>query len=132
MTTTDSAHRLRTLLGLAFAGAGIAHFLRRDFFDQLVPESLAAYRAPINVVTGILQVVGAITMFVPRLRAAARWTNLALLVPTLAPAVNQIRHPETLRRVGIPPQLAPVRVVAQLLVIAATWHATRSTPGEHG
>lgn len=132
MTTTDSTRKVRTLLGVAFAGAGIAHFVKRDFFDQLVPESLAAYRTPINVVTGVLQTVGAITMFVPGLRAFARWTNLALLVPTLPPAVNQVRHPETLRRVGIPPQPAPVRVVAQLLVIAATWHVTRPVPAEHG
>ena len=47
-------------------------------------------------------------------------TSLALLMPALLPAVNQIRHPETVRQAGIPPQLAPVRVAAQLLVIAAT------------
>jgi uncharacterized membrane protein len=132
MTTTDSTHNVRTVLGLAFGGAGIAHFVKREFFAQLVPESLAAYRTPINVVTGILQIVGAIAMFIPGSRSVARWTNLALLVPTLPPAVNQIRRPETLRKVGVPPQLAPVRVVAQLLVIAATWHATRPAPGEHG
>lgn len=132
MTTTDPSRRARVVLGVLFGGAGVAHFVKRDFFDQLVPESLATYRTPINVVTGILQIVGAVTMFIPRARAVARWTNLALLVPTLPPAVDQIRHPETLRRVGIPPQLAPVRVLAQLLVIAATWWSTRPVPGDDG
>jgi uncharacterized membrane protein len=131
MTTADPGRKSRGILGVLFGAAGIAHFVKREFFDQLVPESLAAYRTPINVVTGILQIVGAVTMFVPGQRAVARWTNLALLVPTLPPAVNQIRHPETLRKVGIPPQLAPVRVLAQLLVIAATWRSTRPVPGDH-
>lgn len=130
MTTNDSSRKTRIVLGSMFGAAGIAHFTKREFFDQLVPESLAAYRTPINIVTGILQIVGAVTMFIPRLRLLARWTNLALLVPTLPPAVNQIRHPESLRRVGIPPQLAPVRVAAQLLVIVATWRSTRPVPGE--
>ncbi len=41
MRTNDDARRLRVILGTLFAGAGIAHFAKRDFFDQLVPESLA-------------------------------------------------------------------------------------------
>lgn len=131
MTTTDRTRKTRIALGVLFGAAGVAHFAKRDFFDQLVPESLAAYRTPINIVTGILQIAGAVTMFVPGLRTVARWTNLALLVPTLPPAVNQIRHPEALDKVGIPPQLAPVRVVAQLLVIAATWWSTQPAPGDH-
>jgi uncharacterized membrane protein len=129
MTATDPGRTTRTVLGVLFGGAGIAHFAKREFFDQLVPGSLAAYRTAISFGTGILQIVGAVTMFIPGLRSVARWTNLALLVPTLPPAVDQIRHPETLRRVGIPPQLAPVRVLAQLLVIAATWRSTRPAQG---
>lgn len=131
MTTLDLTRRTRTVLGVLFAAAGIAHFAKQEFFDQLVPDSLARYRTPINLVTGLMQGVGAATMFFPRLRAVARWTNLALLVPTLVPAINQIRDPESLRKVGIPPQLAPVRVLAQVGVIAATWRSTRPIPDTH-
>jgi hypothetical protein len=64
-------------------------------------------------------------MFVPRLRLLARWLNVALLGPTLPAAAAQINTPDVLRRAGIPPALAPVRVVAQILVLAATWWSTR-------
>ena len=46
-------------------------------------------------------------MFIPRLRAVARWANLAMLVPTLPAAAAQIKHPEVLRKAGVPPALAP-------------------------
>jgi hypothetical protein len=55
----------------------------------------------------------------------ARWANLAMLVPTLPAAADQINHPDVLRKAGIPPALAPVRVVVQTLVAALTWWATR-------
>lgn len=64
-------------------------------------------------------------MFVPRARVLARWINVAMLVPTLPAAVGQINTPEVLRQAGIPPALAPVRVVVQTIVAALTWWATR-------
>jgi hypothetical protein len=53
-----------------------------------------------------------------------------MLVPTLPAAIDQINHPEVLRKAGIPPQLAPVRVVVQTLVAALTWWATRPLPND--
>lgn len=50
---------------------------------------------------------------------------VGLLMPTLSAAADQINHPEVLRRAGIPPTLAPVRVVAQILVVTLTWWSTR-------
>jgi len=46
---------------------------------------------------------GGITMFIPRMRAVARWSTLGLLVPTLPTAAGQINHPDLLRNAGIPP-----------------------------
>jgi uncharacterized membrane protein len=128
MTGHDSARNARLLLGTAFTGAGIAHVLKHEWFEGLVPEPLAQWRKPISAVTAIIQIVGGISMFVPRLRSIARWANLAMLVPTLPAAADQIRHPEILRRAGVPPQVAPIRVVVQSLVVVLTWWATRPTP----
>jgi uncharacterized membrane protein len=128
MTGHDPGRNARLLLGTAFTGAGIAHVLKNEWFEGLVPEPLARWRKPISAVTAIIQVVGGVSMFVPRLRGVARWTNLAMLVPTLPAAADQIRHPEILRRAGVPPQLAPIRVVVQSLVAVLTWWATQ--PGE--
>jgi uncharacterized membrane protein len=125
MTARDSARSTRLLLGTAFTGAGIAHILKHEWFEGLVPEPLAQWRKPISAVTAVIQIVGGISMFIPRLRTVARWTNLAMLVPTLPAAADQIRHPYVLRRAGVPPAVASIRVVAQALVALLTWWATQ-------
>lgn len=132
MTTADPTIKARAALGTVFTGAGIAHIVKHEWFEQLVPESLARWRKPLSAVTAVMQLVGGITMFIPRLRGLARWTNLAMLVPSLPLAFGQLKTPDALRRAGVPPALAPVRIVAQLLVITATWWATRPPAGEHG
>jgi uncharacterized membrane protein len=132
MTATDPARRLRVVLGTAFTGAGIAHVIKHQWFENLVPASVARWRKPISVVTAAMQIVGGMAMFVPQGRVLARWVNLAMLVPTLPAAVAQINSPEVLRQAGIPPALAPVRVVAQTVVAALTWCATRSATGRAG
>ena len=128
MTTPDRAHQTRIVLGVLFTGAEIAHVVKHDWFERLVPASLSQWRKPISAVTAVMQLVGGISMFIPRLRPAARWVNLAMLVPTLPAAANQVNHPDVLRAAGIPPQLAPVRVVVQLLVAGLTWWATEPQP----
>jgi hypothetical protein len=70
-------------------------------------------------------------MFIPRARALARWANLTMLVPTLPAAAAQISTPEVLRQAGVPPALAPVRVVVQAIVAALTWWATRPPSEQH-
>ncbi|HZC92634.1 MAG TPA: hypothetical protein VE400_18620 [Mycobacterium sp.] len=130
MTTPDPARKARILLGTAFTGAGIAHVVKHEWFEQLVPEPLFRWRKSISAVTAVIQFVGGISMFIPRLRVVGRWTNLAMLVPTLPAAIDQINHPEALRKAGILPQLAPVRVVVQTLVAALTWWATRPLPND--
>lgn len=125
MTTTDPTRKARFLLGTAFTGAGIAHVAKREWFEQLVPESMARWRRPIGTITAAIQIVSGISMFSRRTRGLARWTTVGLLVPTLPAAADQINHPETLRKAGVPPVLAPVRVVAQILVVVLAWWATK-------
>ena len=123
--TPDHARTVRILLGTAFTGAGIAHVIKHEWFEQLVPESVAQWRKPISAVTAVIQLVGGVAMFIPRARVWARWVNLAMLVPTLPVAIAQKNSPEVLRRAGVPPALAPVRAVVQAIVAGLTWWATR-------
>lgn len=124
MTTTDPARTVRLALGTAFTGAGIAHVIKHEWFENLVPASVARWRKPISAITAAMQVAGGLAMFAPRARVLARWINLAMLVPTLPAAVGQINTPDVLRQAGIPPALAPVRVIAQTIVAALTWWST--------
>jgi uncharacterized membrane protein len=131
MSTPDPTTKPRIALGVLFCAAGIAHFAAPGIFDRVVPEYLARYRTAVSLGTGALQIVGGILLFMPRMRLVARWVNLTLLVPTLVPAINQSRHPESVLEAGFPPRLAklaPLRVFAQLGVIVAAWRATRPIP----
>ena len=130
MTTTDPT-RTRIVLGTAFAGAGIAHIINHEWFERLVPEQLSPWRKPISAVTAVIQLLGGISMFIPRLRALARWTNLAILVPTLPAAIAQTRHPDRMRALGIDPKLVVLRIPAQILVAALTWWSTRPPANPH-
>lgn len=127
MTAPDptTTFKARVFLGTIFTGAGIAHFVKHDLFEQVVPKPFFQWRKPISAVTGIIQVLSGIAMFFPRMRTFARWSTVGLLVPTLPFAVDQIRRPEEIRKFGVPPALGPVRVVAQILVVALTWWATQ-------
>lgn len=125
MTAPARTTKVRVVLGTAFTGAGVAHIVKHQWFERLVPESFAQWRKPISAVTAVIQIVGGVAMFVPRWRVLGRWLNVGLLVSTLPAAINQYNQPEVLRKAGIPRALAPVRAVVQVLVVALTWWSTR-------
>jgi uncharacterized membrane protein len=60
MTTANTARAARILLGTAFTGAGIAHVVKHEWFESLVPESLAPWRKPISAVTATIQFIGGV------------------------------------------------------------------------
>lgn len=112
------------ILGVLFTGAGAAHFTNASFFTSLVPESLATYRGQINVGTGVCQTAGGLVFLLPRGRHLARWSALSMLIPTLSAAIQQVREPDRMRALGVPPQLTLVRVVVQVLMAGLVWWAT--------
>jgi hypothetical protein len=71
VTTIDPTLKARIVLGTAFTGAGIAHVVKHEWFEQLVPEPLFRWRKPISAITAVIQFVGGISMFIPRLRTVA-------------------------------------------------------------
>lgn len=125
MSSEKRVHLSRSALGVLFTGAGVAHFTDREFFGQLVPGYLSRYRSEVNWGSGVIQVAGGVSFFFPRLRAVARWANLGLLIPTFPEGINQVRHPERMKALGIPPVMAALRLPAQTLVMAWVWLATR-------
>lgn len=92
-TTTDSTVEARVVLGTAFTGAGVAHVVKHEWFERLVLEQFSRWRKPISAVTAVIQIVGGISMFVPRLRLIARWANVGLLLPTLPGGRRPVQPP---------------------------------------
>lgn len=125
MNANDKRRLARRILGTAFTGAGIAHFTHADFFANVVPAALADHKREINWATGVYQTAGGLTFFDPRLRQVARWSSIALLVPTFPEAFRQVREPERMKSLGLPPRLAAMRIVAQAAVLGVVWWSTQ-------
>ncbi|MBE9404996.1 hypothetical protein IOE58_12665 [Brachybacterium sp. Marseille-Q2903] len=125
MTTARTHRTLSRVIGAAFLGAAAIQATNKETFSNLVPDQLADHKETIQggMTVGLAGI--GLSFFVPRLRQVSRWAPTAVLVSTLPTAIQQVREPEQLEGVGLPPQLAPVRVIAQLLMIAGIWRATR-------
>lgn len=125
MTTDCSRRRRSRMIGAAFLGAAVIQATNRETFANLVPDQMAEHKGTFQggMTVGLAGI--GLSFFAPRLRQVSRWAPTAVLVSTLPAAIQQVREPERLERVGLPPQLAPVRVIAQLLMIAGIWRATR-------
>ncbi|MGT2477648.1 hypothetical protein [Paraburkholderia terrae] len=107
-------------IGILFLVAGIVHFTHASVFEDLVPDALKNYRAIVNAVTGVLIFAMGLVFLVPRLRVAARWSAIALLIATLPTTVARVFHP-----VGFAPAVAAVGVFMWLFMIGLIWWATK-------
>ena len=67
-------------LTLFFAFAGLGHFIRTEEMSQMLPSSVP-YRIELIYLTGILELLGAVGVWIPRLM---RLTGLCLILMLLA------------------------------------------------
>src|SRR5579871_1190768 len=70
------------LLGIAalfFTCAGVLHFLRTDSYVRIVPPYLP-WPVAMVYVSGAAEIAGGIGLLIPRLRNAAAWGLVALLI----------------------------------------------------
>ena len=78
--------RIKTiaLFGLAafFINVGIDHFVNPDFYLNIMPDYLPLHLEAVYI-SGFFEVLGGICVLIPRLRAAAGWGLVALLIAGL-------------------------------------------------
>src|SRR5436190_639283 len=70
---------LRWLAAAFFVAVGVKHFLNPVFFRQIVPPALP-HPALLVVVSGVCEIAGGVGLLFRRLRRAAGWGLIALLV----------------------------------------------------
>ena len=124
MTASDSARTARVVL-VGVRGRD-RHVVKHAWFEQLVPSRWrgGAARSARSPRCRRSWVVSRCSF---PAQGLARWTNLAMLVPTSPAAAAQINHPGDAAPPGFP-QLAPVRLAVQTLVAAVTWWANPNRP----
>jgi uncharacterized membrane protein len=116
--------RSRRLLGLAFIGAGINHFVIPGPYEQIVPPSMRGRAKSLVVVSGVAEVAGGLGVLLPWTRRAAGLGLIALLAAVFPANLHMARAPEEFRK--IPRWALYARLPLQPLMMWWAWRATRS------
>lgn len=115
--------RARVGLSLFFAFTAIGHFIRTEEMAAMLPPSVS-YRVPLIYVTGVLELLGAIGVWIPRLMKLAGVCLILMLVAILpANIYSAINHVDFGGHASGPGYLL-VRVPFQLFVIWWTYFST--------
>lgn len=110
-------------LAIAFVTAGANHFVNPDFFVAIMPPYLPAH-LEIVYLSGFFEIAGGVGALIPRLRSAAGWGLVALLVAVFPANLHMALHPELFSDAS--PFALYSRLPIQLLLIAWAYWATRA------
>ena len=109
-------------LGAFFVVSGANHFVNQDFYVGMMPPYLPAHLAFVNV-SGVFEILGGVLVLLPRVRAAAGWGLVVLLLAIFPANVHMALSPELF------PDTSAVALYARLpfqaLFIAWAYWATR-------
>ena len=121
----------RILAAVLFTLAGINHFLHPPMYVAIVPPPFPA-KAALVAISGVAEIAGGLGLLVPRLRRAAGWGLIALLVAVFPANVYMAGWPERIPQVHIARWLLWARLPMQVGFIAWIWFAAlrrRNVPG---
>ena len=116
--------RKLALLGLSafFVVAGANHFVNPDFYVAMMPPYLPAHLALVNL-SGVFEILGGVLVLVPRVRGAAGWGVVVLLLAIFPANVHMALSPELFPDMSAAALYA--RLPFQALFIAWAYWATR-------
>ena len=100
-----------------FILAGTNHFLKPDFYAQIVPPAFPSPKILV-LVSGLAEIAGGLGLLIPPLRRVAGWGLIALLLAVFPANIYMAIHPE---RFGIAAWILWVRLPLQAVVIAWVW-----------
>jgi uncharacterized membrane protein len=118
---------MRWLLAVLFVAAGVMHFVRPHVYAAIMPPYLP-WHVPLVYVSGVCEVLLGVLLLVPRVRRAAAWGLIALLVAVFPANVHMAVNPDLFP--SIPPAVLWARLPLQAVFIAWAWWFTRRNPSE--
>jgi len=120
----------RWLMVVFMVASGIGHFAITDTYAGMVPPGWPAPRLLVYV-SGVAELAGGIGLVVPwpRLRRAAAWGIIALLVAVFPANINMAVNHITPPRLPMSTTALWVRLPFQALFIAWAWWLTRPPRG---
>ncbi len=109
------------LLSLLFIAAGANHFVSPDAYLKIMPEYLP-WPLALVYVSGFFEVLGGVGVALPRLRWAAGWGLIALLVAVFPANVHMLLNSDQFP--SIPFWALVARLPLQGVLIAWVWWTT--------
>ena len=122
---TPTARLSARILGVAFIGAGLLHFLRPKPYEAIMPPYLPAHRELV-MISGAAEIVGGVAALFPASHRFCRWWLLALLVAVFPANVQMAVNPGDIRGLpDIPEWALWARLPLQGVIIGLVVRATR-------
>ncbi|MDG2501434.1 MAG: DoxX family protein [Porticoccaceae bacterium] len=120
------ASRIKTiaLFGLAvfFINIGVDHFVNPDFYLNIMPDYLPLHLEAVYI-SGFFEIVGGVCVLIPRLRSAAGWGLVALLIAVYPANIYMALNPELFPEIAL--SLLYIRLLFQFIFIYWAYSATR-------
>lgn len=110
------------VLGLLFIAAGANHFLNPDFYLRIMPPWVPAHREMVAL-SGALEILGGLGVFVAPVRSWAGWGLVLLLVAVFPANLHMALNPELFP--DLPRAALWARLPLQGALIGWAWWATR-------
>ncbi len=111
----------RFVLTLLFVGIGVTHFTHTDAFVHIMPPYLPLHRELVWT-SGFFEILGGVSVQVPRLRRAAGYGLVALLFAVFPANVHMaVTHVPAPDGTPIPSALLWGRLPLQLVLMAWVW-----------
>src|SRR5579883_1264856 len=110
------------LLSVLFIAAGVAHFVRADWYVRSMPPYLP-WPYELVLISGVFEILGGVGLLLPQFQRAAAWGLIALLVAVFPANIHMALHPGEFP--NFPPALLWVRLPLQGLLITWAYWFTR-------
>ncbi len=111
-------------LSVFFIVAGANHFVSPQIYLKIMPDYLP-WPLTLVYVSGFFEVLGGVGLAMPRLRRAAGWGVIALLVAVFPANVDMLIHADQFP--AIPPWALVSRLPLQGVLMAWVWWASVKT-----
>ena len=118
------AKRARVGLSIFFIFTGLGHFIRTQEMAAMLPLSVS-YRTELVYLTGILEILGAIAVWIPRLTRLTGFLLILMLVALLPANIYSAINRVDFGGHDAGPAYLLVRIPFQLFVLWWTYFATR-------
>jgi uncharacterized membrane protein len=117
----------RVALALLFVAAGVNHFVHPAFYAAIVPPWLPAPGALVAI-SGAAEIAGGLGVLVPRLRRAAGWGLIALLIAVFPANIQMAIEPHRPPADRFPEWSLLARLPAQAFLMLWVYWAAAAAP----